>query len=137
MTIDTLRQEGARGAQYFEDKLAFEITPHSLNYEQTSGGKTLNIIDLRTPDAYAKGHVPAAVNLPFEEHSGQMQSVDKLGKDKVHIVYCYSALCSLATKAAFLMARHGLRVKILTGGFEGWRDNKLSIESGEKAGLAK
>lgn len=44
------------------------------------------------------------------------------------VVYCYSLLCSLATKAALVLAQHGYKVKELAGGWDSWVEHEMPTE---------
>ncbi len=69
-------------AAYFEAKLAYEYGPIGLKMAIENGEK-LTIVDLRTPELFAKGHIPGAINLKFEELD---KNLDKLSKDTIFTV---------------------------------------------------
>jgi len=111
-------------AAYFEAKLAYEVGPIGLNMAIESGEKW-TIVDLRTPELFAKGHIPGAINLKFEELD---KNLDKLSKDKTTVVYCYDIVCHLSSKAALELAKKGYKVKELIGGFDTWAEKNLKVE---------
>src|SRR5688572_13520432 len=111
-------------AAYFEAKLAYEIGPIGLNMAIENGEK-LTIVDLRTPELFAKGHIPGAINLKFEELD---KNLDKLNKDKTTVVYCYDIVCHLSAKAALELAKKGYKVKELVGGFDTYAEKNLKVE---------
>ncbi len=90
-----------------EAKLAYEIGPIGLNTAIENGEK-LTIVDLRTPELFAKGHIPGAINLKFEELD---KNLDKLIKDQTTVVYCYDIVCHLSAKAALELAKKATRSK--------------------------
>ena len=47
------------------------------------------VLDVRTPEEYAPGHVTGAVNVDFSGESFRSE-VDKLDKDVAYVVYCAS-----------------------------------------------
>jgi len=124
MTTETLTKEQVKAVEYFENKLAFEYGPIGLKYA-IKENEPLTIIDLRTPELFAKSHVPGAVNISYEELE---KSTEKVSKDKTAVVYCYGITCHLATKAALLLAKKGYRVKELFGGFDEWAAAELPTE---------
>ena len=124
MTAQTLSKEAAQAVQYFESKLAFEIGPVGLHYA-LKDKEPIQIIDLRTPELYAKGHIPGAINLAYEDLE---KSLNKLSKDKTTVVYCYDIVCHLAAKAALLLAKKGYKVKELYGGWQDWIEHDLKVE---------
>lgn len=110
--------------KFFESKMEFTTGPVELN-EMIKNHENINIVDVRRPGDYEKGHIPDAANLPKEKwctHVG-------LSKDKVNVVYCYSQVCHLAADAAREFARNGYPVMELEGGFEGWKNHNLPVES--------
>lgn len=70
------------------------------------------IIDLRPPEAYAAGHVPGAVNLPFREYDRWSRL---LPKQKTLVLYC--ARGGSAMQAGRRLARAGYRVEVVSGGY--------------------
>ncbi|MCC6979960.1 MAG: rhodanese-like domain-containing protein [Candidatus Melainabacteria bacterium] len=111
-------------AAYFEAKLAYEIGPIGLKMA-IENGENYTIVDLRTPELFAKGHIPGAINLKFEELD---KNLDKLSKDKTTVVYCYDIVCHLSSKAALELAKKGYKVKELVGGFDTWAEKDLKVE---------
>ena len=85
--------------------------------------KNILIVDVRSAEAYAKVHIPGAINIPgdqFNYFKGSYDTFPGLKKDKVHYVYCYNLLCELGKKAAIAFAEKGYQVKEIKGGFESW-----------------
>ena len=57
------------------------------------------VLDVRSPEEYASGHVPGAINLPVKKVSDQVQGIVK-NKDTTIIVHCAAGGRSArATKA--------------------------------------
>jgi len=126
MAIETLSKESALAVEFFEAKLNFETTPFSLNQDLQKKEK-VQIIDLRTPELFAQGHIPGAINVDFADLE---KYLPKLDKHTTTVVYCYDILCRLATRAALLLAKHGYKVKEMSGGWDGWSDHDLAKEKG-------
>ena len=68
-------------------------------------------LDVRSPDAFEKWHLPGAINLPVSSLRYQSSSLDQ---DNAYIVYCADGRQS--STAAFLLLEQGLQVSILIGG---------------------
>ena len=113
-----------KAAKYFEDKLDFTTGPLEL-YRMTSSGENINIIDVRSADDFATGHIPGAISLPKNSWHTMMG----LAKGKVNIVYCYSEVCHLAAQAAKCFAEADFSVMELEGGFEAWSAQNLPVET--------
>lgn len=123
----TLTKESEQAIQHFERKLNFEIGPIGLD-RLIKNGEPVQVIDLRTPELYAAGHVPGALNILFENLES---SLGKLNKEATTVVYCYDIVCHLATKAALELAKKGYKVKELVGGYEEWASHDLKQEAGK------
>ena len=70
-----------RANKFFDDLLDFTRGPVELN-EMIKEGERINIIDVRSPDDYSKGHIPGSVNLPEDKWS----TFKGLSKDRPNIV---------------------------------------------------
>jgi rhodanese-related sulfurtransferase len=119
------RKEMLREAKvFFEERLDFTRGPAELHSMMKHGDK-MNIIDVRRPEDFAKGHIPGAVNLPEDKWS----TFKGLSKDRPNVVYCYTIVCQLSTRAAKYFAEHDFPVIELTGGFERWKSYQLPVET--------
>jgi rhodanese-related sulfurtransferase len=113
----------AQCKEFFEDKLSFTTGPVEVSH-MLDEKEDVNIIDVRYPDDFAKGHIPGAFNCPPEKWS----TCEGLDKDKRNVLYCYTQQCHLAAKAAVEFASRGYPVMEMEGGFEAWQENELPIE---------
>ena len=112
-------------ARYFEAKLAAELGPHNVKRLLDAGGRDVVLLDVRSPEGYRKGHLPGAVNIPFEELPGRLA---ELSKQKDLIVYCWNVTCILCTKAAYVLASKGYVARELLGGIEEWQKAGFPVE---------
>jgi rhodanese-related sulfurtransferase len=82
------------------------------------------IIDAREAADYAAGHIPGAVNLPFDEvitDPERLEAFDPAGKPI--LVYCGGVTCELSMKLGYELVRLGKkRVLVYTGGWPEWND---------------
>jgi len=111
--------------KYFQQKLDCTTGPIELSHWLEEGAP-LNVVDVRRPEDFAKGHIPGAVNVPREEWANPRG----LSKDKTNIVYCYSQTCHLAASAAVEFAKKGFPVVELEGGFNTWQKAQLEVSGG-------
>ncbi len=109
--------------KYFQQKLDCTTGPIEVSHWLEEKAP-VQIIDVRRPEDYSKGHIPGAVNLPRE----QWETAKGLAKDKTNIVYCYSQTCHLAAAAAVVLAQKGFSMVELEGGFNTWIKAKLPVE---------
>lgn len=75
---------------------------------------TAFVIDLRTPREYAAGHIPGAVNIPYE----RLGAVRGLPENTPLILYCERGSVSMV--AARELAAKGYKAKTLIGGIHAW-----------------
>lgn len=112
---------------YFRAKLAYEITPWTLNARLSEGNHF--VLDVRDAEKYAAGHVPGAHNIPLAELPARL---NELPKDKTVVPYCSNLICGLAPRAALQLAEKGWVVQMLFGGLEAWEKN-FPVETAPKA----
>ncbi|MFC1987165.1 rhodanese-like domain-containing protein [Chloroflexota bacterium] len=75
------------------------------------------IIDVRTPEEFADGHLENALNINF--NSGTFSDdINKLDKDKTYLVYCRTG--NRSAQAAAVMADLGFREIYDMGGIIDW-----------------
>lgn len=122
--MKTLHQR--RQEQYFRDKLEFSLGPAELK-QMIEEKEPIVILDVRTEEAFGKGHVPGAVNIPRE----RWITTPLLERGKTHIIYCYNQQCHLATKACLEFSRKGFKVMELEGGMTGWEAFGYEVEKQE------
>ena len=74
------------------------------------------LVDLRTPEAFQKGHIPGAVNIPYRQM--QMKSISAFNREMV-ILYCDRGNQSLL--AARDLQKRGIAAFSIYGGFLAYR----------------
>ena len=80
--------------------------------EMRQGCLDCMVIDLREPVHYRAGHLPGAVNLPFEDYD---RWSTMLPKRKLLVLYCERG--GSALQAGRRLAREGYRVEVVSGGY--------------------
>lgn len=86
------------------------------------------VLDVRSAEVYAQGHVPRARNIPVKELAGRVGEIERL-KSKPVIVTSDSDGGGMAASAAKVLKQHGFGdVTILEGGFAAWRKADLPVE---------
>ena len=110
---------------YFERLLTFETDCWDVHEAVKAGVSGFVLLDVRSPESFASGHVPGASNLPqariTERH------VAPYPAETLFVVYCNGPHCNGADRAAARLARLGRRVKKMIGGVEGWKDEGLAL----------
>jgi rhodanese-related sulfurtransferase len=88
-------------------------------------GEDLLFVDVRTPEEYASGHVPGAVNIPKDQLPSRLAELET-ARDRL-VVYCERG--PRAAVAAATLLRAGFTgVRHLAGDMAGWRAAGLPIE---------
>ena len=114
---------------HFESRLQWEIDAADL----WSNRDAYIVIDARTPESFAAGHVPGAINVPHRTITAETAA--QFPKDAILVTYCDGIGCNGSTKAAVKFSRLGYRVKEMIGGIDWWRRDGLPVH-GEAAPLA-
>lgn len=126
-------QDTAAATRYFESELNFSTNPHGLNSLITSKEKEqpFTIVDLRAESDYKNGHIPGAINIPYDKwdgFKGDQKEFPGLRKDGINYVYCYEILCNLGQVAGKKFASLGYPVKEMKGGFQEWKKRRYPVE---------
>ena len=113
--------------QHYRDKLRYETDSWDLN-EAIQNGERVVVIDARSPEAFAEGHIPGAINFPHRTMNED--STANLDREALYVTYCDGIGCNASTKSALNMARLGFRVKELMGGLDWWQRDGYPTETG-------
>ena len=81
------------------------------------------VIDVRTPQEYAGGHVPGAVNWPLQEIESWWS---KVPKDRVVYIKCNTQNRSRVA-VQYLMSKGYNDLKLVQGGIQAWRSRGYPI----------
>ena len=82
------------------------------------------IIDARTAHEYAEGHIPGALNVPYDEFVDYYADlIDRVPMDATVIAYCKSVTCDLSDLLAQELKLAGYeRVLLYRGGWDEWTE---------------
>lgn len=84
-----------------------------------SGGQ-VTVIETLPAEAFAKGHIPGAINIPTENI--EKEAPERLRKDDDIIVYCANTECQASSEAARTLEALGFaKVRDYEAGKEGWK----------------
>lgn len=110
---------------HFETLLAYETDCWDTHHDLTNGTGEFVLLDVRSPDLYAGGHVPGAVNLAHGRITER--NLSAYPPETLFVVYCAGPHCNGADRAAIRLARLGRPVKKMIGGIEGWKDEGFEL----------
>jgi rhodanese-related sulfurtransferase len=87
-------------------------------------GDDIQIVDLRKPEDFAKGHIKNAINIPFGEVN---KNFGKFATNKPVIVYCYTGQTAGQTVAVLNVL--GIDARSVHAGFDlGWTAEGFPVE---------
>jgi rhodanese-related sulfurtransferase len=119
--------DSAAAAAHFESKLSFETDCWDVHDALSAGAPDFVLLDVRSPELYARAHVPGAVNLP---HRKIIEArLEEYPRDALFVVYCSGPHCNGADRAAARLARLGRPVKLMIGGMTGWIDEGFGLSA--------
>lgn len=98
--------------------------------QQTVADTTAVIIDVRTPEEYAAGHIDNATLIDVKNTENFDMTIALLPSDKTYYVYCRSGRRSMS--AAEKMKKAGLNVIDMTGGIIAWEKADLPVVKNRK-----
>lgn len=111
--------------RHFQGRLSCETDCWDVHHAIENRVVNFVLLDVRSPELFAQGRVPTAVNLPHPHLS--LKTLPHLNDDWIYVVYCAGPHCNGAHKAAAKIAALGLPVKEMSGGVEGWKDEGFEL----------
>lgn len=110
------------------DPAAPSISPAELEARRATGKAPL-VIDVRTPEEFADGHIPGAVNIGYEEVAARMDELDA--------PYGVALYCMVGPRArkgeSALLERGYENVLHIEGGFSAWKQAGLPVSTDPKS----
>ncbi|MCP3985288.1 MAG: rhodanese-like domain-containing protein [bacterium] len=104
--------------------LAPSISPAELQQRRDTGAAPL-VIDVRTAEEYASGHIQGAINIPFDQVAGRIDEVDA---PNGVALYCMVGPRARKGEAALRDVGYD-EVLHIEGGLAAWKEAGLPVES--------
>lgn len=102
---------------YLGDVAALEPVAQDELARRLDGGQVL-VLDVRPEAEYAAGHIPGAVNMPYDQLAARLAELP----ERADIVaYCRGRYCVYAPDAVRLLRARGRSARPLEGGIPDWR----------------
>jgi rhodanese-related sulfurtransferase len=114
------------GHAHFLSRLAFETDPSDVYTDLKNKISSITVIDARTPEAFAHGHVPGAIYIPWRK--SDTSTTTSLETEKILVTYCDGVYCNTSTKASARLTALGFRVKEMLDGMNGWKTEGYPVE---------
>lgn len=100
---------------------------NSDKFEQKLDVENVQLVDVRTPEEFAEGHLPNAINVNVMDDNFDAEMA-KLDKEKSVMVYCKSG--GRSAKAASKLKVQGFKnISDLDGGITSWKQADKPIEN--------
>jgi len=109
--------------QRSEPVSARTIAPADYQSEFVESGAAHLLLDVRTPEEFASGHIAGAVNIPLDTLESRMSEVPK---DQPVVVYCRSG--NRSAQAADLLEEAGYSNIRDLGGITAWTAAGYAVE---------
>jgi len=115
----------AEAEAHFAAEFTFEADCWDVHDALRQGEPDFVLLDVRSAELYARGHVPGAIHLP---HGKLVESkLSQWPMDTLFVTYCAGPHCNGAARGALRLARLGRPVKIMAGGITGWLDEGFAL----------
>lgn len=116
------------------------VSPPAPTSEESGGIRTVNaaqldaemkagqvklLVDVRTPEEFASGHVPGAVNIPIDQLDARQGELAAYAGGEVHLI-CRSGARSMAASQSLLSK--GFQPVNVGGGTQGWKQAGYAVE---------
>ena len=122
----------AEALAHFQKLLAFETDCWDVHVALDARHPGFVVLDVRSPEAFAAGHVPGAVSLPHRRINEKNLAAHP--GDALFVVYCAGPHCNGTDKAARRLSELGRKVKVMIGGMTGWADEGYAYAHGDEPG---
>lgn len=89
------------------------------DFSRLADSSGVQILDVRTAEEFAEGHLPNAINIDVKQSSFKEDALKQLDKSRHIAVYCRSGRRSVT--AANILVQNGFQVTNLEGGILAWQ----------------
>jgi rhodanese-related sulfurtransferase len=114
---------------YLGDVAALEPVAQDELARRLDGGQVL-VLDVRPEAEYAAGHIPGAVNVPYDQLAARLA---ELPERSDIVAYCRGRYCVYAPDAVRLLRARGRSARPLEGGIPDWRLAGRPVTAGASA----
>lgn len=96
----------------------------------------VHFVDARESKLYGEGHIPGAVNIPFE-HVAEQEAI-AIPKEDLVVIYCDGGDCHLSNDLAVYMLEGGWkRIAVYEGGWAEWSVETEFTSTGDQPEAGK
>lgn len=113
--------------EHFSRLLQFETDCWDVHHAISNQKQDFVLLDVRSEQAYAAGHIEQAINLPHQKITAL--ALQGYPADTLFVVYCAGPHCNATEKAAIRLAALQRPLKKMIGGVCGWLDEGFELIS--------
>ena len=107
------------------------LTVSLLNAKKLCENEQALFLDARSREQYLEGHIPCAVNTPWQSFEQYIERLMEISEDSWIVTYCDGEHCSLSEDLARELLAMGYRkVKVLVNGWTRWQEAGFPTEKG-------
>jgi phage shock protein E len=113
-------------ASWLQAAEVVDIKPDTLLERTAKKDNSIVVVDVRSPEEFAQGHVPGALNIPVDQLTNRIGEL-MTAKDKEVVLYCRSG--RRAGQAAETLKANGFEKLLhLEGDMQKWTEEKRAVE---------
>jgi len=90
--------------------------------------KQVTVLDVRSPQEFASGHLPRAINVPLQDLRRRLK---ELPSSRQIVAYCRGPYCLFSYEAVAELRKHGYQALRLEDGYPEWKAAGLPIEASD------
>lgn len=110
------------------------VTVEALSTQLDQGHAPL-LLDVRSPEEYAAGHIPGARNIHFRDIPDRLEAIGELAENAdTIVVYCERGVRATKAEKALIAAGFSNVIQ-LTGHMKAWRNAAFPIEKVPESAL--
>lgn len=95
------------------------------DFQQIIASDSVQLIDVRTPEEYAEGHLKGSMNIDMMDSTFKVKALELLDKHRPVAIYCRSGKRS--AMSASLLAKEGFKTINLLGGILAWEEEAKEV----------
>jgi rhodanese-related sulfurtransferase/DNA-binding transcriptional ArsR family regulator len=84
------------------------------------------LLDVRSAEEFKAGHLPGAINVPFDEMRRRLREIPKAQRV---VAYCRGPYCILSYEAVAQLRKSGYHARRLQDGYPEWKKAGLPVEN--------
>jgi rhodanese-related sulfurtransferase len=126
--------DSASAVRHFSAAFGFETDCWDV-HDALATAPDFVLLDVRSPDAFARGHVPGAINLPHRKIIAARMA--HYPANTLFVAYCTGPHCNGAHRGALRLAQLGRPVKLMLGGWAGWLAERFAVARDPAAAISE